>query len=1201
MEYNIFEKNVREILKELGIAGTFQSDDRIKLDFKQRLDLATKLSDDFGVHINSESLGNDLTVRVIADILRQAMQDQAPGSESSASEITPAEAKHSYVLSYGQERMYVLYKLQPESAFYNINSIVELSGDINVPCLSRSLDKLIKRHEALRANFGEQDGVPVQFVHPEPTTSLRFYDLSELTQRQRAAEKRRVVKQTTQTPFRLESDPLLRVVLVKEVDDPKTPANNRYTLIETLHHIISDGWSMEIFFRDLTEIYNSYILEQDPDLPDITVRYIDYAEWERSIDYEKKMEQEGAYWVQEITDSPPVLNLPLDKSRPPVQTHTGGTEYREVGGNLTFALRESAQKCEVTMFTLLFSLFSAMLYRITGSEDMVLGMPSANRKFSETYNTIGVFVNIIPIRVKLSNDTTFLDLIYQFKTKTVQAMQNEEIPFEYLLKELQPERDASHTPLFNVMFQYDYMPEQEYNFVNTKLESSLYSNNTTKFDLKLGVRELNSGRLSLALEYNKDLFNKSKIIRFLDILIFLIRQTVSCPEQKIREVDILSDKDLCLLGKINNSQKNYGNKSLKTLFEEQVSESPDNIAVEFEGEGVTYEILNQRANQLARFLRGHQNENKVLNLVGVAVDRGINLVVAILAVHKLNCDCLLLNTDIPLKRLNYMLDDSSPDIILVSGKHLGSLGGYARSGQVFNIDEVIKKIESYNACNPGNSAVKGGNHIIYTSGSTGKPKAVLVNEKGIINHILNRVRLMGIQSDYTLCLNLPVGVVPFMAELFGALLVGTKMLLYGNDTIKDPNKLFRRISEDNIDLIVEISASIVDAYLDFARSSKNAYPLNSLKVIGVGAEKLGADTVKRFLRLHPWVKIFYAYGQTECTGMTLSRYYQYSDLGNLRINEGVPVTNTQAYILDDNMKLLPSCIPGELYISGHGIAEQYLNDKEKTQNAFLPHPFRASTFINPDHNLKIYRTGDRAQINDDGSIQVLGRFDHQVSLRGHRIELGEIENTLKKHKDIKDVAVIVRGNAYSKENYQDYLVAYCSLESGRAFDPKGYKKYLLDFLPAFMVPSQFIQLHELPKTGSGKVDRKELPEPARGIGEGFDYAKDYTRTEMHLAKIWKDVLGATKVGRHDSFFDLGGNSLNAMQVHHKIENLFPGRVKFSHLFIYYTIKELAELIDDGGSGKNKNSSERLSEIFSELEKNNISETKAFKDIMDSIN
>lgn len=1102
--------------------------------------------------------------------------------------------KEYYNLSYAQKRMFILYKLKPKSPSYNINNVKEIIGNLNINVLKNTLTLLIKRHESLRTNFFEIKGKPVQKINLPYRVKINIKDISNIHDRNKFREKKeKIIQKEIKAPFDLALDPLLRVTLIKNKLYKHGSANNKYTLIIVMHHIISDAWSTEIFNKEFTEIYNAYLKSKEPNLPGLDIQYKDYAQWEQTNKYKEKIKKQERYWLKELSGELPVLNLPTDKLRPLIQTYNGGREEIILDKETAKKLKTLSRQTNITLFTLLFAIFNVFLNRITGQSDIIIGTPIANRSYNELQNVVGCFLNNLSIRSDLSKNVNFLSFLKKTEEKIIMAIGNGEYSFENLLKKIKPRRDSSRSLIFNTVFQISFKDNKLNKLSKLKVSEKSYDDNTNKYDFKVKAI-IEDCTIRFVCKYSIDLFNNKTIENFLKIFCELLKDVSAKPNKKIGEFELIprEEREKQIL-RFNNIQKKYPkNKTIHNLFERQVKKTPNNIALEFEGEQFTYRELNEKANQLARYLREEENvrSNEV---VSIFLNRSFNSTIAILAVLKIGASYLPIDTSSPQKRISYTMDNANSLFIITNKKYNKKLLTSKKRKKVLiddmNLITNKKSKKNLNLKLDLNDSAC----IIYTSGSTGFPKGVIITRGGIVNYVYTKIvackgRKRILTENDVFCQSASVGFVLAVWQLLMPLTLGAKVMLYSDKIVKNPIYFFRKIDEDKVTLI-QIVPSFLLLYMDSIKNIKKYNKMASLKEIQLAGETIPPFIVNDFYSKYK-VPLVNVYGSSEISDDGLHYEIPYK-LNNNKILSGKPLVK-EVYILNSNQKLQPAGIEGEICIAGNNMSIGYIKDKKKTDKAFLVHPFIK--------NARIYKTGDLAKMHFDGNIEILGRIDNQVSIHGNRVELGEIEVKIQGYTEIKRVIVIMEVN--KKNKGEKKLVAYYTTHKDISLFKM--RKYLMSILPSYMVPVYFVYLEEFPLNQNGKLDRLSLPVPTEKDMDKARYKKPKTEIERRIIKIWQKVLGIKKVGLNDNFFDLGGDSLKIIVLHSKLEKSFKSRViNIAKLFSYSTVLEMAECISKENNGYSKKklikSKKELNNVFSDIGKNMLSADEAF-DIIKNI-
>jgi len=1038
-------------------------------------------------------------------------------------------------LSFAQQRLWFLDRLEPGSPVYSILRAVRMAGTLDVGALQQALDAIVARHETLRTTFVSVDGGPMQVVGEGCPAKLSRIDLSEWPALEREAEAQRLLKETARRPFDLSQDLMLRATLLRL-------GPREHILLLVVHHIASDGWSMGILFRELAALYEGFSTRNPPSLPELPIQYADFACWQRQRLRGEVLERQLAYWKQQLGDSSSVLDLPADRPRPPIRTFRGARQSLVLSEALSESLKALSRQQSVTLFMTLLAAFQTLLYRYTGQEDIVVGSPIAGRTRVETERLFGFLVNTLALRTDLSGNPTFRELLARVREVALGAYAHQDLPFEKLVEELQPERNLSHSPLFQVMFVLQNAPRQPLTFPGLTLTPLEMDNGTAKFDLTLSIVE--GKGLRAAFEYNTDLFDKATIVRMLRHYQTLLQGIVADPERRIGRLPLLTTAERHqLLVEWNDTRVNCPKDlCVHHFFEAQVWRAPDAVAVVFEEEQWTYRELNRRANQLAHYLRTLGVGPEVL--VGICARRSLDMVVGLLGVLKAGGAYLPLDVDDPPERLAFMLEDARASVLLTQRGVVERLP--ACEARIICLDSEWEEIacQSHAASvtyNPESGVtVENLAYVIYTSGSTGKPKGVLITHRGIGNLALAQNRAFGVQSDSHVLQFASLGFDASVSEVFATLLAGATLHLGTQESLL-PGRALLQLLRDRGITTVTFPPSVL-AVLPVEE-------LPELRTLVVAGETCPADLVARWAVGRRFIN---AYGPTEGTVCaTLTE----CDAGGGKPAIGRPIANVQVYILDRDLQPVPIGVPGELYIGGLGLGRGYLGRPRLTAEKFVPHPF------SEEPGARLYRTGDLARYLPDGNIEFLGRIDYQVKVRGFRIEPGEIEAALGQHPAVREAAVLARGDRPDDR----HLVAYVIPAQQPVPTIDELRDFLRERLPVYMVPSAFVTLDTMPLTPSGKVDRGKLPAPGQKRPElerAFTAPRD--AQERQLAEIWERVLGVQPVGVQDNFFELGGHSLLAVRLSAQIEKAFGQELPLAALFQAPTIEQLASVLRQAG-------------------------------------
>jgi len=1049
---------------------------------------------------------------------------------------TPAEQDvYVFPTSFAQQRLWFLDQLEPGSATYNMVSTVRITAPLNEEALVRSLNALIERHEILRTTFLVRDGQPMQVVAPTLSVPLPIVDLQPLPQQEREAEAFRLANQEAQQPFDLTKGLLMRTTLLRL-------GAQEYVLLLVIHHIIFDGWSEGVFFRELETLYQAFATGASAALPDLPIQYADFAAWQREWLQGEVLEEQLAYWKQQLAEAPSVLELPTDHPRPAVPSNRGSNRPFRLSQALTEAIKSLSQQQGMSLFMTLAAAFQTLLYRYSGQQDLLLGTVTADRSQPETENLIGFFVNTLVLRTDLSGDPTFRDLLARVREVVLEAQAHQDVPFEYLVRELHPDRSPGQNPFFQVMLAIEpYESDLPSDWVLNQMD---VKTNTAKFDLSLELEDRPDGLLG-RFEYNTDLFEEATINRLIGHWQTLLEGIVAHPEQHLSELPLLTGAERQqMLVEWNATGVEYPDKlCVHQLFEAQVERTPEAVALIFEGREMTYRELNTQANKLAHHLRRLGVGAEVL--VGLCVERSWEMVVGLLGILKAGGAYVPLDPAYPRDRLIFMLQDAQVKVMLTQECLRGVLPTDTTQTICLDTDwEFIAEASTENVdsgVTPENLA-----YVIYTSGSMGKPKGVLI-EHGSLTRYLCWVneQLLGNRVD-----NLPVvtGLSFDMSlkQVFGPFIHGSAVWMLSEDVLADPVALLQQLlARTKVGL--NCVPALWKVLLDAIERDQASIPTERLRYLFLGGDELRKELIKRSLSALPHLEIWNIYGPTEATANATMARIDAED----RVTIGRPIANTKIYIMDAQLQPVPIGVPGELYIGGANLARGYLNRPELTAERFIPNPFSKE----PD--ARLYRTGDLARYLPDGNIEFLGRIDYQVKIRGFRIELGEIEAVLRRHPGIQEAVVVAREDVPGDKR----LVAYIVPREEQSASISDLRSYLMQQLPGYMVPASFVLLEALPLTPTGKVNRRALPAPNHEDSNSQEtFVAPRTPVEKGVAAIWRRVLGVEQIGIHDNFFALGGHSLLAMQVIAHLRTTLQVELPLRSFFEAPTVAQFAEII-----------------------------------------
>ncbi|WP_223635564.1 non-ribosomal peptide synthetase [Corallococcus sp. EGB] len=1034
-------------------------------------------------------------------------------------------------LSFAQERMWFLDKWSPGSAAFHMPTAVRLTGTVDTDALRRALALLVERHDTLRTTFQEREGGAVQLIASSAEVPLEVMDLQGLPESEREAEAQRRVVMLAQQPFSLEQGPLLRAVLMLLGDGEQV-------LLVDQHHIVSDGWSMGVLVHELAVLYRACLEGQPSPLKPLPLQYADWAAWQKEWLQGAELERQLTYWKNRLNPNA-LLELPQDKPRPALMSSKGERQVMHLSPALTQALKALGQREGRTLFVTLLSAFNVLLSRYTGQDDIVVGTPIAGRPRAEVEGLIGLFVNMLALRSDLSGKPTFKELLNRVHESTLDAYAHQDIPFERLVDALKPERHLSHSPIFQVMFVLQNAPMPALEAPGVVMEAKPVDTGTTKYDLSLLLVDLPQG-LRVTAEYSTDLFERSTAERLLGHYLTLLEGIVAQPDLPISRLPLLPDAERQRVMRDWNDTAVTHPKdaTLTSLIEAQVARTPDAVALDFEGQRLTYRELDARANQLGHALRKHGVGPEVR--VGLCVERSLEMVVGLLGTLKAGGAYVPLDPGYPQERLGWMLEDARPPVLLVQERLLSRLP--SSDAKVVKLDTGWEEIAREPTTAPSPTATADSlAYIIFTSGSTGRPKGAMNAHGPVVNRLLWMQSAYGLTSQDVVLQKTPFSFDVSVWEFFWPLMTGATLVVAKPGGHQDPGYLKALVSSASVTTL-HFVPSMLQAFLD----EPGVAGCTSLKRVVCSGEALPLELKELCLRTLPGAGLHNLYGPTEAAVDVTFHACKAND-GRRSVPIGRPVDNTQIRILDAELQPVPQGAAGELYIGGVQVGRGYLARPSLTAERFIPDPYATVP------GARMYRTGDVARWLPDGEIEYLGRADFQVKIRGLRIELGEIESSLEKHPTVRQAVVLAREDRPGQKR----LVAYVTGKDGK---PEGaaLRTYLLERLPEYMVPSNIVVLERMPLSPNGKADRKALPAPELG---GADPSRPFvapgTAIEQQIAQAWKDLLHVERVGLDDPFFELGGNSLLALQLHRRLTAELGVTLALTDLFQYPTVRALA--------------------------------------------
>ena len=1036
--------------------------------------------------------------------LFQALYKGALSKTENSNQFVKRSEGEAPVMSFTQKRMWFLNELMPGNPAYNISLIISIKGFVDQRLLEKSINYVIKRHNSLRMKFESQNGKPVLDILPSLELNITKSDIRHISNDEKEAVLEQMILEENRRGFNLSVPPLLRATLIEKDEE-------EYVFQLVMHHIVSDGWSSGILLKEISQIYDDLMNNREISLPGLPIQYDDFSKWQKSWAESGEYKKQMTYWKNHLKDSSFVLELPSDYMRPGEQSYKGKIVRFGIPEELAGRIKVLAGKENVTPFMFLLAAFEALVFRYTRQTDIIIGSPIANRNRYETGELIGCFVNTLALRTAFNPEMTFAQLLKKVSETTLDAYDNQDLPFNKIIDEMKVERDMSRQPVFQLMFVLHNAPARPTQSANLTLTPLNFHNGSSKFDLSLELYEEN-GEYKGWFEYNTDLFKETSVQRFAEHYHVLLDSIVSDLSQRLCDLRIMdfNEKELILHG-WNSTKVPYGTVNLlHQLFEETVLKYPEHTALYFQEKEISYTLLNRYSNKLAHYLIKHGVESD--SIIGVFMERSFELVVALLAVLKAGAAYMPLDPGYPKDRIRFMLEDTSPSLVLTQERLNDITQDFENEKIAISLDWLDKLDESdqnpLNRTSPENLA-----YMIFTSGSTGRPKGVMNRHKSICNRLLWMQDMYKLDASDRVLQKTPYSFDVSVWEFFWPLLTGAGLVIAKPDGHKDSAYLADLIKTKKVTTI-HFVPSMLRAFLEEDGISE----CTSLKRVICSGEALPYELERRFFPLLK-SELHNLYGPTEAA-VDVTYWACSPDVDIKIVPIGKPISNVTIYILDDNLQPVPAGVPGELHIGGIGLARGYFNRPGLTAEKFIPDPFSC------EPGGRLYKTGDLARYLEDGNIEYLGRIDSQVKIRGFRIELEEIEAVLKRHSSIREAVVTVANDNAGEKRIIAYLTAQSNLPSASEL-----KAFLSESLPEYMIPARFITLDALPVSNNGKLDRKQLPRPdfSRDTLENV-YAEPESDYEKRLVKIWTDILKIEKIGVNDNFFELGGDSIQTIQV-----------------------------------------------------------------------
>ncbi|MFG1954931.1 amino acid adenylation domain-containing protein [Micromonospora sp. NPDC048830] len=1102
----------------------------------------------FGVEMPIRLLFEHPIIARLAGELERLQQDQAP--QQAAPPLVPVSRDQPLPATFDQQRLWFMDRLNPNSAFYTIGWLLHWPEALEGETLRTALAELTRRHEPFRTTFHEHDSRVWQVVAEEGEVALTEVDLSSTAPEQQQSSAKELIQEWWNRPFDLAQGPLLRAMLIRL-------SAAEAVLVFSAHHIVFDGYSIRLFNEEVRELYHATAAARPAQLPALPIQHADYAVWQQQWLEEERLRPHLDYWKEQLADAPELISLPLDKPRPAVQSFRGANLTGSLSSEVTQQLKQVSGENQTTHFITALSAFAVLLSRYSGQEKVVIGVPIANRNRIETEPLIGFLVNTVALCVDLQGNPGFADVLKQVRWKLLDAQSHQEIPFEKIVEELNPERSSSYSPIFQVMFTgldklFEETPEEQEEpaWMREVLDEGI---GIAKFDLLFSIQE-KAGALQYGFEYNTDLFEERTVVGMAEHFEVLIQEALSAPDKPVSELPLLSAAQVVQRLEEWNATRDdrwLRPATLHGLFEDQARRSPDHIALSFEDQTLTYAELDRHTNQLARTLRakGVGPESRV----GICAERSLELVIGLLAILKAGGAYVPLDPAYPADRLAFMVSDARIQAVLVqpqTQERIGSLVGQ---------DVPLVQLSGGDAQWPQESAEPLANlsgpdnlaYVIYTSGSTGKPKGAMLGHQGICNRLLWMQDTYSLQSEDRVLQKTPFSFDVSVWEFFWPLITGARLHVARPDGHRDPAYLAEVIDQQRI-TVLHFVPSMLQSFLEQPSVAEHCQNIRHVMCSG---EALPLDQQERFLRLLPGVRLHNLYGPTEAS-VDVSFWECHPAEGATTVPIGRPVANTQLYVLNQAMMPVPDGVIGELFIGGVQLARGYLGRPDLTAERFVANPFGEG---------RLYATGDLARHRRDGVIEYVGRKDHQIKIRGHRIEVGEIEAVLAQHPALQSCLITVHEVSAADKR----LAAFYTVNEGQAVTVDELKDHLLQQLPEYMVPTYFVDLPEFPLSPNGKVDRKALPSLSsivRQTQERESFVAPRTETERTLGEIWTRLLNVERVGVHDDFFDLGGHSLLVASLATEVQSEWDVSVMLPMVFQNRTLEALARVIDESLAG-----------------------------------
>jgi len=1076
-------------------------------------------------------------------------------------EIKPRNRPDKIPLSFAQQRMWFLNQYDSNSTTYIIPTGFRIKGELNIDIFNQAFSEIINRHESLRTTFSSINGQPNHIINSIVDTSIPVFDLQHINFTEREKEAYRFIEKELLHPIDITREVLSPFMIILDTND--------FIFLLNIHHIATDGWSQDIIFSELGQVYSQLCKGNSADLPELKIQYSDFAFWQLEQFQSGAYDGQISYWSVKLK-SPSLLDLPIDFPRPRYQTYLGADNKFQISDSLSSAIKRFSRNERVSIYMFFLAVYKVFLMRVTNQFDICVGSPIAGRNRVEIEKLVGLFINTLVIRTDLGDNPTFRGLLSRVRDASLDAFEYQDLPFEKIVADLNPIRDLSRSPIFQTMLAFQNYPEISLKIDDLQIEKMRFGPRIAQFDLTFTILESKDG-YDCSFTYNKELFKKSTIERMVSSLLTLLNEIIKNPSLRVFNYPIISafEKQQLIVNWNNTNKQRPADLFFHNLFDEQAKKSPENAAIIFKNQKVTYRELKDRTNQLANYLV--ELNSGLETRVGLLTEDSIEMVVGLIAVLKAGCSFVPLDPDLPEHRLKYIMENSEVSMVLAQESLLENLSH--EDLRVICLDRDYDQISKHSVENPEvEIQTKNLAYIIYTSGSTGTPKGVAIQHDSL-NNYLQWVKMDLFNNSNSLMPALTkISFDASLKQLLAPLLLGGSVCIVPGNVRSDPELIVNLMREQE-QVAINCVPSVWSGILDYLETQEHKSLTKDIKFLYLGADIFGRELIDRTYAIFPEITIWNLYGPTETTVNASSAKLKREDI----ISIGKPITNTQIYILDSQLQPVPIGVRGDLYIGGSGLARGYHMQPAATAENFIPNPFSD----NP--GARLYKTGDLAKYTEDGNVVYLGRSDNQVKIRGIRIEIGEIETYLSMHKGIKESVVITIGNNYLNKN----LVAYIVLSGSMRYSVNNIRSYLKELLPDYMIPTRYVFLDTIPLTPSGKIDHLSLPKPEK-IRPSLDtrFEAPSTAIETLLSNVWANIIGIDKVGVTDNFFELGGHSLLATQVVSRIRNHFSVPISLRTLFEKPTVREICEYIREnetryGQSEKTAQAINNSSDVISE--------------------